>query len=192
MIKDHSQGGFMQIDFSVILSGVIQLLLSLAVGIVYILSAYWLFKKLTLNIDDTKELKNKNTALAVFMGATIFSVIFISRHAVDTGINGILIVVNNPKLGAVANYLIAAGLFLADIGISGLIAFLSVWIGVLIIMKLTKNIDEMKEIAENNLAVAILAAVVIIGLAIFIDPAINLIMKGLIPYPAMDMLPRLK
>lgn len=180
----------MKIDLMVVFFGLIQLALSLFIGIFFIFAAYRIFKFMTKNIDDEKELKGNNIALSVFMAGTIFAVVWISRFSVESGMDGIAMIVKQRSSPFLSNLLIVFGLFIIQILISGLIAFTCIWIAIFIFMKLTKKIDEMKEIKNNNIAVSIIYAIIIIGISIFIAPAISVIMNGLIPYPVFNIIPK--
>ena len=180
----------MKIDYFAVIIGAVQLFVSLFIGVFYIFFAYWFFKKMTTTIDDTSELKKNNVALALFLGAVLFSVVWITRHSIIAGMEGLSLVMGTPGISALINYLIITGILLLQVFLSGTIAFFSIWLAVRIFMVLTRNIDEMNEIKGNNMAIAIIIAVLIIGISLFIEPAIKNIMNGLVPYPVVDILPR--
>lgn len=182
----------MTIDFLGVTIGIVQLIISLIIGILFLFASYLFFKILTVKIDDLKELKAKNIAFAIFMGATIFSISWITKFSIQAGMDGIASVIRNPKGNALVLYLFTGGILILQILISGVIAFLSIWVAVQIFIFLTKKIDEIAEIRKNNVAVAIILSVFIISIAIFIEPAIQQILKSLIPYPSIDILPKIK
>ena len=55
-------------------------------------------------------------------------------------------------------------------------------------MRLTKDLDELKEIKENNIAVSIYLSIIIIALALLLEPGIRTILDALIPFPPVSFI----
>ena len=53
------------------------------VGIVLLLAGYWLFDLITPRIDVQKELSEKNTAVAIVVGALLLGIAYIAAHVVQ-------------------------------------------------------------------------------------------------------------
>jgi len=52
-------------------------------GMVLLLLGYWLFDLITPRIDVQKELKEKNLAVAVVIGALLLGIAYITAHVVQ-------------------------------------------------------------------------------------------------------------
>jgi len=48
---------------------------------------------------------------------------------------------------------------------------------------MTNNIDEFKELKNNNIAVALVTGIVIISISIIVKESVYLILESFIPYP---------
>jgi uncharacterized membrane protein YjfL (UPF0719 family) len=55
-------------------------------------------------------------------------------------------------------------------------------------MKLTKDLDELKEIKANNIAVSIYLSVIIIAIAMILEPGIRTVLDALIPFPPVSFI----
>lgn len=53
------------------------------VGVVLLLVGYWLFDLITPKIDVQKELNDKNTAVAIVVGALLLGIAYIVAHVVQ-------------------------------------------------------------------------------------------------------------
>ncbi len=55
-------------------------------------------------------------------------------------------------------------------------------------MWLTKDLDELAEIKNNNIAVSLLLGIIIISIALLLQPGITTILDSLIPYPPVSII----
>lgn len=168
----------MNIEFKLAL---IQLIIALAIGIITV----FLTKKLVINqyLKNTKDLNPyKNTALMIFLSGTIFSVAYIVFGIMEPLSSTIkLLLAKDLSLSTlivdVAKYLF---LFLS-LGylFSGTIIFLAYKLFAI----LTTQVDEFKEIYENNIGVALLIAILTIVIALFTKNPFIILIESLIPFP---------
>ena len=77
---------------------------------------------------------------------------------------------------------------LGHIILAGIIAFGSIYLALKIFMRLTKDLDELKEIKENNIAVSIFLSVIIISIALLLEPGLQTILNALIPFPPVSFI----
>ena len=54
-------------------------------------------------------------------------------------------------------------------------------------MKSTKDVDELKEIKNNNLAVSLLSSAVMLSICIYIKPSLAIFISGLINYSLLEI-----
>jgi uncharacterized membrane protein YjfL (UPF0719 family) len=77
---------------------------------------------------------------------------------------------------------------LGHIILSGILAFSAVYISLLFFMKLTKDLDELMEIKKNNVAVSVFLSVIIIAIALLLEPGIRTMLDALIPFPPISFI----
>ena len=58
----------------------------------------------------------------------------------------------------------------------------------MIFMKLTKDLNELLEIKKNNTAVSILLSVILVSLALLLQPGIVALLDALIPFPSVSLI----
>lgn len=171
-------------DMILFLSGLFQVFLALTTGIFFIFFTFSFFKKLTKDIDEVEQLKRGNVSLSLLCAAIVFSVVLIVKNAIEPGVDLFSLSLRDPQGFAVESILLHLGIMTAHLVIAGIFAFVSVFLGFKLFMLLTRDLDEMQEIRNDNLAVGILISVVIISIALFVSPGIRTILEALIPFPA--------
>ena len=72
--------------------------------------------------------------------------------------------------------------------LGGIIAFTTIYIGLQIFIWLTKDLDELNEIKENNIAVGILLGIIIVSIALLLQPGIVTVLDSLIPFPSVSLI----
>jgi uncharacterized membrane protein YjfL (UPF0719 family) len=178
-IKEHL------INMNVFLEGLIELGLSIfGVFFVFFVS-FKIFQLLTKNIDEISEMKKNNIAVGILNGAFVFGIMIVINSALEPanqdlqhaiGGDNIDFVVVLLSVLRIAGFLIGAAVF----------AFVIIWISMKCFMLLTKGIDEMNEIKNNNVAVALLIAILIISAAFLLQNGVKTVLQGLIPLPKLD------
>jgi len=172
------------VNLFVIVIGFLELILSILVSVFTIFITFKVFHVITKKIDDISELKKNNYSVALYNSAILFSVAWVVRSSVNSAISALTVVFTNPDSNHIA-ILKVMGIMSVQIILSAVIAFFGVYIAISIFMFLTKQIDEFTEIKNNNLAVAIIIATIVIIVALFIEPSVKTIVDGLVPYPAI-------
>ena len=64
----------------------------------------------------------------------------------------------------------------------------SIYIALKIFIWLTKDLDELKEVKENNIAVGILLGIIIVSIALLLQPGIVTVLDSLIPFPTISLI----
>ncbi|MCX8202288.1 MAG: DUF350 domain-containing protein [Candidatus Micrarchaeota archaeon] len=156
----------MDIGFSVIV-----FLLQIFIGILFaILSVYLglrFYDKMTKGIDEIKELKRGNPAVAIILAALILSIGNIVQQGVKQFDNILLKGVSLPL------FIVSFILAIVHLGIVILIAILTIYIAIRILDSMTVGIDELGEIKKGNVAVAILVASVVYLVSLVVSGAIG-------------------
>ncbi len=172
-------------DLMLLIAGLAQLIISLAVGIVFVFAAFNFFKSLTKNIDEMKELTNNNISVALLSGSIVFSIVYIVHASMGPAIDALKQTLVDTSAN-IWSYLKTSALMLSHIVIAGLLSFFSVYLAFRIFIRLTRGLDELAEVKKNNVAVGILLAVIIVSIALFIQPAVKTILEALIPLPPLS------
>ena len=174
-------------DIILLITGLVQILLSLFLGILFVYSASKVFQKLTQGINETEELKNNNIAVAILNGAIVLAIIIVVRNSIETAITIFSNTLRNPE-AVLMTYVKTTFLMLGHIVLAGIIAFTAVYFALLIFMRLTKDLDEFKEIKGNNIAVSIFLSVIIISIALLLEPGLRTLLDALIPFPPVSFI----
>jgi len=174
-------------DLILFITGILQILLSLLIGILFIYSVSKIFQKFTHGIDDTDELKKNNIAVAIINSALVLALIIVVSSSIETSITIFSNTLRNPEADFII-YLKTALLMFGHIVLAGIVALGSIYIGLHIFMRLTKDLNELKEIKENNIAVSIYLSIIIIALALLLEPGIRTILDALIPFPPVSFI----
>ena len=173
-------------DLSLLVSGVLQLVLSLAVGIVFIYAGFKFFHNRIKAINEIEELKKNNIAVAILNASIILSLVIMVKNAIEPAITVFSMTLRNPNATFIS-FLQMAGIMLVQIIVAGLIAYISIYLAINLYTYLTKDIDELGEIKNNNIAVSIVLGIVIISISLLMQQGIKSILDALIPFPTISL-----
>ena len=174
-------------DLVLLITGLVQVMLSLVIGVLFIYSASKIFQKKIKGINETDELKNNNVAVAILNSAIVLAIIIVVRNSIESSITIFSNTIQNPG-SVISTYIKTAVLMLGHIILSGILAFTSVYIALHFFMRLTKDLDELTEIKKNNVAVSIFLSVIIIAIAMILEPGIRTVLDALIPFPPVSFI----
>lgn len=157
--------------FETILLGLGIALLQLVFGLVLALGSVYLglkiFDRLTEGVDEMAELKKGNVAVAILLGAIIFSIANVMQSSVSSLTAGL------AQPGLAPQVMLAALLIgLVNLLVGLVLSVLSIYIALSVLDKITVGIDEFKELAKGNVAVAIVMAAVLFAVSFVIAGAV--------------------
>ena len=173
-------------DLTLLVSGVLQLVLSLAVGIVFIYVGFKFFHNRIKAINEIEELKKNNIAVAILNASIILALVIMVKNAIEPAISVFSMTLRNPDATFIS-FLQMAGIMLVQIIVAGLIAYISIYLAINLYTYLTKDIDELGEIKNNNIAVSIVLGIVIISISLLMQQGIKSILDALIPFPSISL-----
>jgi uncharacterized membrane protein YjfL (UPF0719 family) len=138
--------------------------LALAMGSVYL--GLNMFDKLTEGIDEMAELKKGNVAVAILLGAIIFSI----ANVVEGGV----VTLTSSLTSGMSGVQMAAGLVIGVVNllVGIILAVFTIYIAIYVLDKITTTIDEFKELKKGNVAVAIMMAAVLLAVSFVIRAAV--------------------
>lgn len=146
--------------------------------------SFYLFSKLTKNIDELKELKENNVAIAIILGAILLSVAIVIKKASFPMVSSLQTVMERGiSFGGIIEFL---GISLIALLISIAISVIAVWLAIQTFVRLTRGIDEWYEIKKNNVSIAIILAALILIVGILMGQAIEGLLASIIPGPVLE------
>lgn len=173
-------------DLSLLIAGILQLFLSLIIGLAFIYAGFRFFHKRIKDIDEIAEMKKNNIAVAVLNGSIILALVIMVKNAVEPAITTFTLTLRNPD-SRLISYFQTSAIMLIQIIVAGFIAFLAIYFALNLYTFLTKEINEIKEIKENNIAVSIVLGVVIVSISLLMQQGIKSILDALIPFPTISI-----
>ena len=173
-------------DLSLLIAGILQLILSLIIGLAFIYAGFRFFHKRIKDIDEISELKKNNIAVAILNGSIILSLVIMVKNAIEPAITTFTLTLRNPD-SSLTSFLQTAAIMLIQIIVAGVLAFLAIYIALNLYTFLTRDLDEIDEIKKNNIAVSIVLGVVIISISLLMQQGIKSILDALIPFPAISL-----
>lgn len=144
--------------------GITQLIIAVILAVVALYIGFSIFGKLTKGIDEEKELAKGNVAVGILMASIFISIAIV----IQSGVAGISIGFRNAIAGDM--YSLLGSIVQLILGI--ILAIATIYLALNIFDRLTKEIDEFKEIEKGNVAVALEMSGIIIAVALIIQSGI--------------------
>lgn len=162
------------------LISVAQLAVSILLAAIAAYLGLWLFERATKGIDEWDAIRQGNTAIGLTLAAIVIGLAIILLPAVSGALpasSGRFAPDMAPNILPI--YMLGLMLLRALLGLvlgTATILF-SVWL----FTRLTRDIDEMKELEKGNNAVAAMLSGVIIAIALLVSPVVTGITNQLLP-----------
>ena len=172
---------------SVLVIGICEFILSFLLGLFSIWLAFKLFLKLTKNLDEMHELKKGNIAAGIFLSSVLVSVglvLFKVIYPIICTFNTCF-VRSEPVL---TDLFVWLGYILLYLFITIPVSVVTIWLGISLFCRMTPYINEIEEVKNNNIAVAILLSVITIVLAVFISHGLSSLLTVIIPSPSLPQI----
>jgi uncharacterized membrane protein YjfL (UPF0719 family) len=148
-----------------IFSSATALVLAVIVSGIVTFLGVWLFERTTRDIDEWLELRQGNVAVGVVFASTVVAVGIIVRPALQDPLIVADVGRSRPLYELMIN---VVGLLIALILAVGAVGF-AVWL----FTRLTTDLDELAELSEGNIAVALLMAGVVLAVALLTTSAVD-------------------
>ena len=173
--------------FTKVFMGFIQLIISIGLGLFIVFITFKILIKLTRDLDEEEELKKNNIAEGVLLGSSLFGVTILVKRSLYP----IFSVMQNLAISPEVTVGYTIKIFFYSIGY--IMVSLIVAISILILATkafdwFTGKLDEFEEIKNNNIAVAIFFAGVVLSLCFFIEEGLHSLLITLIPGPTVNIL----
>lgn len=174
-------------DFILLVTGVVQVFLSLIIAVTLVYISSKIFRRLISGINEADELKKNNIAVAILNGAIILALILVVKKSIESAITIFGNTLRNPD-AVLSSYIQSALIMIGHIILGGMIAFTTIYTALQIFMWLTEDLDELNEIKESNTAVGILLGIIIVSMALLLQPGVDTILNSLIPFPPVSLI----
>lgn len=162
------------------LLALIEILTALSLGIGILASTYLLLKYIGKKRYDINE---NNQAFGIFMASVLFSVGYLVSGVIQPLLSlfRILSTRDNSTFHLVATFVGYGAIYIT---MAFIVALLVCLLGAVIYNYITP-IDEIAELRNNNLAVALVLGTIIITLTLMAHDGVELLIESFIPYPEM-------
>ncbi|MBK9098692.1 MAG: DUF350 domain-containing protein [bacterium] len=174
-------------DFILLLTGIVQVLLSLIIAVTLVYLSSKIFRRLITGISEADELRKNNVSVAILNGSIILALILVVKKSIESAITIFGNTLRNPD-AVLTSYIHSALIMIGHIILGGMIAFTTIYTALQIFMWLTKDLDELNEIKENNIAVGLLLGIIIVSMALLLQPGVDTILNSLIPFPPVSLI----
>jgi uncharacterized membrane protein YjfL (UPF0719 family) len=168
------------LDFLSIAAGFIAYGVAILVSSIMVFLTFRLNTLLRKRTAQEDQLKSGHRSMAIALGSTLLSQAILLRHIVFPVMAVIRdLFVQEGRTASLGLIILQALSFFAVISV---LCIVSVWLGSLLFTKMTGALDEHREIENDNIAVAIFYAFVIISIALILNEGIEDLSRSLIPY----------
>ena len=174
----------MKFNEELFLNSLTQLVVSVLIGTIVLYTSYILVEKY---IRKKHKIDLNNTAYGILCSSILFSVGYLISGIKDPIINSVQLIQRDPDfIGSVFfEGLKYSGLYLAiTVFIIWAINLLAIYLFTL----MTKNVKEFQEIKNNNLAISLIIASIVISVTLMIKSSLYLILESFVPYPDMPVI----
>ena len=166
-------------------NGLFSLLLAMVLGILAIYLGFNAFKRFNTKIDDEFELRNNNIAVALVSGSFIISLGILMKSVIDPITQTIFnLFYKYQQLGVTFSEVFSSlGIVLLQFTIALTLSLATLTLGTRLYMKINRQTDEIEEIANNNIAVAIVVGAITVTLAVMLSSGMETFLNAIVPAP---------
>ena len=169
-------------DFKIIFLATYETVLSIAFGLLTIYLVNKVLNWTLLNSDSENALAKGNIAVGIFAGTLVVCILMLVQPSILPSINTLQTMLTGRDSIDLGLLLVSFGFFIffyiVTTALSLGVLFLATWLYLLA----TININEMKEIKKNNIAVSIMLSLVVLGMTLFIKPSVNRFVASFVKY----------
>ena len=162
-------------------------ILSIIFGLLTIFIVYKILDKTFLRKFSTDEaLKKGNVAIAIFCGSIVICVLILVETSILPSIDAMRTMVLAQAQITWKIVCLSFLYFILFYAIALIISLIIIMLAIWIYMRATTKIEEIKEIKENNIAVAVIISIIILGATLFIKSPVKRFISSLIDYDAIE------
>ncbi len=171
-----------------IIFGLLEFLVSVLISFILIFGSYRIILVLTRRIDEEQQLKRKNVAVGIVLGSIFIGEALVVKQALYPVMAVIqLFILGQEKDAGSFGELLLYGL--GYVFLAGILAILCILFSFWLFNRLTPNLDTYQEIKDNNISVAVLMALFIVGICLLMSEGVSGFVRALIPFPEVGSIP---
>jgi uncharacterized membrane protein YjfL (UPF0719 family) len=145
---------------------------------------YIAFKLMSGWLKKSHKIEQHNTSTGLLIGSVLFSVGYFITSIIEPLITTFRMLMKNyANLGIVIG--IGCLYMLGYFVLAFVFSFLVVVVSFFLFTLFTRKINEIEEIKNNNIGIAVIIAVVIITMAIIVGNGFTLLTESIIPFPSL-------
>ena len=163
----------------VLFTGLIDIFISMLFTVFVIWISYKILHKL---IFRNNEENPKNISVAILLSSILLSMGILIQETSDPIMN-VFRLLTTQDLSYQAIFFKLLKMIFIYLGTAIFFGFFVNALGIFLFTILTRNVNEWKEIRENNVSVAMITSVIIIVLTLAIKDGLGLIFESWVPYP---------
>jgi len=171
-----------------VIFGLLNFLVSVLTSFILIFGSYRLFLLITPRFDEERQLKRKNVSVGIVLGAIFLGEAIIVREAIYPVMAVIQIFVLGEEHNA-ANFFKMLGFSIGYVLLSGILALASILFSLWVFTKMTPRLNEIEEIKDNNVAIALFVALFVLAICILMSSGVSGLTRALIPFPEIGTMP---
>ena len=170
------------IDQELLIQGILYLTVGVAVAAAGIFLAAWFIMKVLGIKEFQKKLSEGNIAVAILGTSAIVAIALIMGKAVGVIFDLVALISQSPNIENIAKVL---GYSVGYIIVALLVGGMVLGMGAKIFTRMTKDINEIEAIENNNIAAALVLGAVFLVLALMALPGLGATLEGLLPLPEL-------
>jgi len=169
-------------DIRIIFLASYEAILSIAFGLLTIFLVNKILNWTLLKTDTENSLVEGNIAMGIFAGTLVVCNLMLVQPSILPSINTLQTMLVGKESISFGLLLVSFGFFLFFYIITTLLSISVLLAATWIYLKATINIDEIKEIKKNNIAVSIMLSLVVLGMSLFIQPSVSRLIASFVRY----------
>ena len=169
-------------DITTIILATYETVLSVVFGLLTIFLVTKTFNKTLLKTDSENALASGNISIGLLAGTLIVCNLMLIQPSILPTINSLQAMTAGESGFTLNAFIVSFGFFLVFYILTASIAIGVLFAATWLYLKSTINIDEMKEINKNNIAVSIMLSLVIVGMTLFIKPSLDRFVSAFVNY----------
>ena len=167
--QDYSEEVFSMILLTAIV-GIVQLIVAVILAAVALYIGFFVFGRITGDVDEQQELAKGNVAFGIVVAAIFVAIAVV----IQSGITGLAVgVAKASAVGLMSvDGLTIIGVAIVQLVLGVVLAIVAIYLALTILDKLTTGLHEFEELKKGNIAVALEMAGVILAVALIIQSGI--------------------
>ena len=173
-------------DWRVVFFASYESILSIVFGLITIVITTKVLERTILHVNSENSLKTGNVSLGLFGGTLKLCILLLVQSSILPSISALQTMVLGNQDITLKLVFISFTYFLFFYAITLIISMIALYLCTETYMMATTHVDEVKELKENNIAIAVIFSMVVLGMTLFIRPSIGRFISSLVNYQALE------